>query len=50
MVTHKIDLNSVFSALADPTRRSIVEKLTRNRLCVNELAAGFDMSRPEKKK
>ncbi len=45
MVTHQ-SLDTVFSAQADPTRRSIVEKLTRKRLSVNEIAAGFDMSRP----
>ncbi|MEO6913960.1 MAG: metalloregulator ArsR/SmtB family transcription factor [Candidatus Baltobacteraceae bacterium] len=46
MVTHKANLDSVFSALADPTRRRIVEKLARRRLTVNEIAAGFQMSRP----
>ena len=46
MVTHKINLDSVFFALADPTRRRIIEKLTLKRLTVNEIAAGFQMSRP----
>ncbi len=31
---------------ASTSRRSIVEKLARKRLSVNEIAAGFDMSRP----
>ncbi len=46
MVTHKIGLDSVFGALADPTRRRIVERLVKKRLTVNEIASGFDMSRP----
>ncbi|GAC1654956.1 MAG: metalloregulator ArsR/SmtB family transcription factor [Vulcanimicrobiaceae bacterium] len=46
MVTYKAPLDSVFFALADPTRRRIVEKLARRRLTVNEITAGFQMSRP----
>ncbi|GAC1357434.1 MAG: metalloregulator ArsR/SmtB family transcription factor [Vulcanimicrobiaceae bacterium] len=46
MVTHQASLDSVFFALADPTRRRIVEQLSRKRLTVNEIAAGFHMSRP----
>lgn len=46
MVTHSTHLDSVFFALADPTRRRIVEKLARKRQTVNEIAAGFQMSRP----
>jgi len=46
MVTHQESLDSVFYALADPTRRRIIEKLARRRLTVNEIASGFAMSRP----
>lgn len=46
MVTYSTNLDSVFAALADPTRRRIVEQLARKRLTVNEIAAGFAMSRP----
>ncbi len=46
MVTHQAGLDSVFGALADPTRRRIVERLVKRRLTVNEIASGFDMSRP----
>jgi DNA-binding transcriptional ArsR family regulator len=46
MVTYNAHLDSVFFALADPTRRRIVEQLSRKRLTVNEIAAGFAMSRP----
>ncbi len=46
MVTHQASLDSVFFALGDSTRRRIVEQLTRRRLTVNEIAAGFAISRP----
>ncbi len=46
MVTYSDTLDTVFFALADPTRRRIVEKLARRHLTVNEIAAGFNMSRP----
>src|SRR4051794_21995839 len=39
-------LGSPFSALADPTRRAIVERLTRGTASVGELAEPFDMSLP----
>ena len=39
-------LDRVFHALADPTRRRIVEKLTRAEHGVMELAAEFEMSQP----
>jgi len=46
MVTYQTNLDAVFSALSDPTRRRIVEKLSRGRLTVTEISAGFRMSRP----
>jgi DNA-binding transcriptional ArsR family regulator len=39
-------LSVTFSALADPTRRAILARLTRGEASVNELAAPFDMSLP----
>src|SRR5271167_3033620 len=37
-------LDAVFAALADPTRRSIIESLTRGEARVTELAEPFAMS------
>jgi len=39
-------LNLVFAALADPTRRTIVERLTRGATSVSELAQPLSMSLP----
>ena len=39
-------LSSVFGALADPTRRAILARLTDGDLTVAELAAPFSMSQP----
>jgi DNA-binding transcriptional ArsR family regulator len=39
-------LNAVFSALADPTRRAILEHLAQGDATVGELAAPFDLSLP----
>ena len=38
------DLNAVFAALADPTRRAMLKSLARGEKSVGELAAPFDMS------
>jgi DNA-binding transcriptional ArsR family regulator len=46
MVNSAVQLDAVFSALADPTRRRIVERLARGPLTVGEIAAGFDISQP----
>ena len=40
------DLDAVFSALADPTRRAILSRLADGQASVNELAAPFDISQP----
>ena len=40
----KRDLDAVFSALSDPTRRAIVERLADGEASVSDLAAPFDMS------
>ena len=39
-------LNLTFSALSDPTRRAILERLATGSSTVGELAEPFDMSRP----
>lgn len=39
-------LSLTFAALADPTRRSILELLTIREMAVTELAAPFDISLP----
>jgi DNA-binding transcriptional ArsR family regulator len=44
MPTH--DLDAVFGALADPTRRAILARLTAGDATVNELAAPFSLSQP----
>ena len=40
------NLDAVFSALADPTRRAILARLARGNASVNELAGPFDISQP----
>jgi DNA-binding transcriptional ArsR family regulator len=40
------DLDAVFGALADPTRRRIVERLARRPLTVGEIAKEFPISQP----
>lgn len=39
-------LDAVFSALSDPTRRRIVERLARGRLSISEVAGGIPISQP----
>jgi DNA-binding transcriptional ArsR family regulator len=39
-------LNSIFHALADPTRRSVVERLGKGPASVSELAQAFPMALP----
>ena len=40
------DLNATFRALADPTRRAILARLSKGDAAVLELAEPFDMSQP----
>jgi DNA-binding transcriptional ArsR family regulator len=40
------ELNQVFSALADPTRRRIIERLAHGQTTAGELAAPFGISKP----
>ena len=43
---NQTSLDRVFQALADPSRRSMVERLSRGPASVTELAQPFDMSLP----
>ncbi|MEM7633880.1 MAG: metalloregulator ArsR/SmtB family transcription factor [Pseudomonadota bacterium] len=40
------DLDAIFAALADPTRRAILSRLAAGEASVNEIAAPFQMSQP----
>ena len=44
--TSQFNLDAVFAALADPTRRQILKRLANGEASVNELAAPFEMSQP----
>ena len=38
--------SSVYAAIADPTRRAILDRLRAGPVAVSEIASGFDMTRP----
>jgi len=42
----ELKLTSIFSALADPTRRAIIARLSSGEASAGELAAPFGISRP----
>jgi DNA-binding transcriptional ArsR family regulator len=44
MLQHQSSLDMAFQALSDPTRRAMVERLSRGPASVSELAAPFPMS------
>ena len=46
MPNQHADLGRVFQALADPTRRAVLEKLSRGPAAMSDLAAPFDMALP----
>lgn len=46
MPNNQTDLNRVFRALADPTRRTVVERLSRGPATVGEMAKAFEMALP----
>jgi DNA-binding transcriptional ArsR family regulator len=46
MLNQEETLDAMFQALADPTRRRMVERLTTGSASVSELAAPFSMSLP----
>lgn len=45
-INNDTNLDAIFAALADPTRRSILSQLAKGEASVNELAAPFAMSQP----
>ncbi len=46
MLNQSPSLDLTFQALADPTRRAMIERLARSPASVSELAKPFDMSLP----
>lgn len=44
--TNPANLDTIFAALADPTRRAILARLAVGEASVNELAAPFSISQP----
>lgn len=45
-IKSEINLDAVFSALSDPTRRAILTRLAKGDASVGELATPFSMSQP----
>lgn len=45
-IKNSTNLDAVFSALADPTRRAILSRLAGGEASVNEIAAPFRISQP----
>ena len=45
-INSQTNLDAVFAALADPTRRAILSRLADGQASVNELAAPFEISQP----
>lgn len=46
MDNYGLELDSVFHALADPTRRAVIQRLGKGTATVSELAAPFSMALP----
>lgn len=44
MVEYKLQIDNIFSALADPIRRDILERTTEAELTVNQIALDYDVS------
>ena len=45
-IEQRPNLDAVFAALADPTRRAILSRLADGQASVNEIAAPFEISQP----
>ena len=45
-INAQANLDAIFAALADPTRREILSRLANGQASVNEIAAPFKMSQP----
>lgn len=46
MAYHQSDLDRLFQALSDPTRRAVLARLARGPVTVSDLATPFDMALP----
>lgn len=46
MTNYQPDLNNIFSALSDPTRRGVLARLCQGECAVSELAQPYDMALP----
>lgn len=46
MTNYKMNVERVFYALSDPTRRAVLEKLSQSEASVSELARPFEMALP----
>ena len=46
MPNQSVQLNRVFQAMADPTRRAVLERLTSGPAAMSELAQPFEMALP----
>ena len=46
MLNQSLNLDLLFQALSDPTRRAMIDRLSRGPASVSELAKPFDMSLP----
>src|SRR5690349_23974887 len=46
MPQQSVELDRVFQALSDPTRRQVIERLVSGSASTSELAAPFDMALP----
>lgn len=44
MVEYTLGIDNIFSALADPVRRDIIERASDGELTVNEIALEYDIS------
>jgi len=44
MVEYTLDLDNIFSSLADPTRRDILRRVARTELSINEIAQPYDLT------
>lgn len=44
MVEYVFNLDSIFGSLADPTRRDILRRVSKEELSVNEIAAPYKLS------
>lgn len=42
----QVNLDAIFAALADPTRRAILSRLADGQASVNEISAPFEISQP----